>query len=108
MPGPARRARGGCGAAARDLRVGRGLTFLAAGPIYAASATQGHFMKLAIPDMTCGHCKAVVERTIIDLDSEADVVVDLAAHTVEIATTAAPEAILTALKAEGYPARRIA
>lgn len=64
-------------------------------------------MKLSIPDMTCGHCKAVVERTIIDLDSNADVVVDIAAHTAEIATTAAPEAILTALKAEGYPAERI-
>ena len=65
-------------------------------------------MKLSIPDMTCGHCKAVVERTIIDLDSKADVVVDFAAHTAEVATTATPEAILTALKAEGYPAERIA
>lgn len=65
-------------------------------------------MKFSIPDMTCGHCKAVVERTIIDLDSKADVVVDIAAHTVEVATTAAPEAVLTALEAEGYPAKRIA
>ncbi len=62
-------------------------------------------MKLSIPDMSCGHCKAVVERTIIDLDSNADVIVDLGAKTAEVKTTAAPEAILTALKAEGYPAK---
>ncbi len=65
-------------------------------------------MKLSIPDMTCGHCKAVVERTIIDLDSEADVIVDVAGHTAEITTTAAPEAIIEALKTQGYPATRIA
>lgn len=61
-------------------------------------------MKFSIPDMSCGHCKAVVERTIIDLDSNADVIVDLGAKTAEVKTTAAAEAILAALKAEGYPA----
>lgn len=61
-------------------------------------------MNLSIPDMTCTHCKQVVERTIIELDSSADVVVDLDARTVAVKTTSAPEAILTALKAQGYPA----
>ena len=65
-------------------------------------------MKLAIPDMSCSHCKATVERTIIDLDSKADVIVNLDAKTAEVKTTAAPEAILTALKVEGYPARIVA
>lgn len=64
-------------------------------------------MKLSIPDMTCGHCKAVVERTIIDLDSGADVVVDLQRHTADVKTTAAAEAIISALTSEGYPAERI-
>ncbi|MCU9849799.1 heavy-metal-associated domain-containing protein [Defluviimonas sp. WL0024] len=64
-------------------------------------------MKFLIPDMSCGHCKAVVERTIIDLDSNADVVVNVAAKTAEVKTTSAPEAILTALKAEGYPAKLV-
>jgi copper chaperone len=54
--------------------------------------------------MTCGHCKATVERTIIDIDSGADVTVDLASHTATVKTTAPAEAILNALKAEGYPA----
>lgn len=61
-------------------------------------------MKLSIPDMTCGHCKATVERTITAVDSAAVVKVDLAGHTVDVTTTAAPDAVLEALKAEGYPA----
>lgn len=61
-------------------------------------------MKLSVPDMTCGHCKAAVEKAIIDLDSSADVRVDLPSRTVEVETTAAEGAILNALAAEGYPA----
>lgn len=64
-------------------------------------------MKLHIPDMTCGHCKAVVERTIIDLDSSASVLVDLGSHTAEVQTTVPAEAIIGALKTEGYSAERI-
>lgn len=63
-------------------------------------------MKFSIPDMTCGHCKGVVERTIIDIDSHASVRVDLAAHTAEVQTTAPAEAIIEALRAEGYTATR--
>jgi copper chaperone len=61
-------------------------------------------MKLNVPDMTCGHCKAAVEKAIIDLDSAADVRVDLPGRTVEVTTTAAESAVLNALLAEGYPA----
>lgn len=64
-------------------------------------------MKFSIPDMTCGHCKAVVERTIIDIDSDASVVVNLGSHTAEVETTAPAEAIIEALKTEGYAAERI-
>jgi copper chaperone len=61
-------------------------------------------MKLSIPDMSCGHCKAVVEKTIIDLDSGADVAVDLASRTAKVTTSLSEGAILNALSAEGYPA----
>lgn len=61
-------------------------------------------MRLKIPDMTCGHCKATVERAVTTLDSNADVVVDLPGHTADISTTAPAEAVLNALKAEGYDA----
>lgn len=61
-------------------------------------------MRLSIPDMSCGHCKAAVERAVSAADPAAVVVVDLEAHSAEV-TTAAPLAkILAALDAEGYPA----
>ena len=61
-------------------------------------------MKLSIPDMSCGHCKAVVEKTIAGQDPAARVVVDLRAKTVDVSSSVALEAILAALAAEGYPA----
>lgn len=61
-------------------------------------------MKLNIPDMSCGHCKATVEKTIVDLDDKADVIVDLDKRTAEVSTTLPADAILNALAAEGYPA----
>ena len=45
-----------------------------------------------------------MERTIIDLDSTADVVVDLGAHTVQVETKTPADMVLKALAAEGYPA----
>lgn len=61
-------------------------------------------MKLSVPDMSCGHCKAVVEKTIAEQDAGASVVIDLATRTAEVSTTAAPDRILAALAAQGYPA----
>ncbi len=65
-------------------------------------------MKLSIPDMTGEESKATVERAIIDIDSAADVIVDLDAKTAEVRTTAAEGAILNALRAGGYPAAVVA
>ena len=64
-------------------------------------------MKFSIPDMSCSHCQATVERTIIDIDSRADVVGDLTHRTVEVTSTAVAEAILAALAAEGFPAKLV-
>lgn len=61
-------------------------------------------MILNVPDMSCGHCKAAVEKAIAGTDAAAAVVVDLPAHRVEVTTAAAPAAILAALDAAGYPA----
>lgn len=62
-------------------------------------------MRLSIPDMSCGHCKAAVEKAVAAADPAARVQVDLPARTAEIETAAAPEAVLAALAAEGYPAQ---
>ena len=58
-----------------------------------------------IPDMTCGHCKETVEKTILELDGSAKVTVDLDTHNVDVETQTAPDAIVTALKTAGYQAQ---
>ena len=62
-------------------------------------------LKLSVPDMTCGHCKAAVERAIAATDAGAKVQVDLDSHTVAVETSAPTDALLRALSGEGYEAR---
>jgi len=60
--------------------------------------------KLNVPEMSCGHCKASVEKAVASVDASASVVVDLENRTVEISGTADAAALLDALKGEGYEA----
>ena len=62
--------------------------------------------KLNVPDMTCGHCKAAVEKAVAGVDAFAKVAVDLDTRTVEIDSNADLAAILAALKEEGYEATK--
>lgn len=62
-------------------------------------------IKLSVPDMTCGHCKATVEKAVAGVDPTAKVAVDLAAHSVEITSGVDTPTLISALKAEGYEAR---
>ncbi|MBI1418920.1 MAG: hypothetical protein GC146_17045 [Limimaricola sp.] len=57
-----------------------------------------------VPDMSCGHCKAAVEKAVAKLDAQARVTVDLDTKIVEVEGTPTPEAVVAALDAEGYPA----
>lgn len=58
-------------------------------------------MKLKVPDMSCGHCKAAVEQAIAAVGARASV--DLEAREVEV--SGLPEAtVLAALKGAGYEA----
>lgn len=59
---------------------------------------------LAIPDMTCGHCKASVEAAIHNLDAVAKVEVDLTTRTASIDSSATPTAIIAALDSIGFNA----
>jgi copper chaperone len=62
--------------------------------------------KLNVPDMTCGHCKAAVEKAVAGVDASAKVAVDLDTRTVEIDSNAGLATILAALKEEGYEATK--
>lgn len=59
---------------------------------------------LNVPDMTCGHCKASVEKAVAGVDPAAKVVVDLTTGKVDVTTTAAPATLIGALKAVGFAA----
>ena len=59
-------------------------------------------LKLKVPDMSCGHCAATIEKAARSVDPAAQVEVDLAARVATIATTAQPDRICTAIRTAGY------
>ncbi len=60
---------------------------------------------LNLPNMACGHCEKTVRKTISSVDPDAQVKVDLGSRTVTVESSANPDTITDALKAEGYPSR---
>lgn len=60
--------------------------------------------RINVANMTCGHCKAAVEKAVASVDPEARVSVDLPGRTVEVDSDAADQALLAAVQAEGYDA----
>lgn len=57
-----------------------------------------------IPDMSCGHCKATVEKTILALDPEARIEFDMTARRISLDTRAEADKVQAALAIAGYPA----
>jgi copper chaperone len=60
-------------------------------------------MEFTLPDISCGHCAAAVERTIKRIDANATVQIDVATKHVSVATHATREQLAAALSEEGYP-----
>lgn len=60
---------------------------------------------LHLPDMACGHCEKTVRKTIVGVDPDAQVMVDLTTRTVSVESSADAGVIADALKAQGYPSR---
>lgn len=61
-------------------------------------------LKLSVPEMSCGHCKAAVEKAVASIDAQAGVDFDLQARTVQVTSAASADSLIAALKAEGYEA----
>jgi len=59
---------------------------------------------LNVPEMSCGHCKAAIEKVVTKLDVGAELSFDMDKRTVGVNSSAALESILGALKSEGYEA----
>lgn len=56
-------------------------------------------MKFIVEDMTCGHCKAAIEKAVADAGGNATV--DLAAHSVAVEGIT-PEIAETVIRDAGY------
>ncbi len=62
-------------------------------------------MEFNIPDMSCGHCASVITKTVKQVDSDAQVSIDLASKKVTVQTTEDRETVAAALAEAGYPAQ---
>lgn len=63
-------------------------------------------MRMTIPDMTCGHCRASVEKAVASAAPGARVTVDLAARTAEVEGAADEARVIEAVRAAGFAAER--
>lgn len=61
-------------------------------------------MKFHVPEMSCGHCVAAIEKAVKTADPSATIQTDLAAHAAEIDSTVSTAALLQVLAEAGYPA----
>lgn len=60
-------------------------------------------LNLRIPNMSCGHCAATIEKAVKTVDPCAKIRVDVAEKTVSIDTTARAETIKAVVETAGYP-----
>ncbi len=63
--------------------------------------------KFNVPDMSCGHCTAAIEKEIKGADQAANVSCDLSDQSVTIQSHLTPDALLAVIKQAGYEATRI-
>ena len=61
-------------------------------------------IELNVSGMTCGHCKAAVEKALMGVAGVERAEVDLEAGTARVQGDAAPGALIEAVKEEGYGA----
>jgi copper chaperone len=60
-------------------------------------------MKFHVPDMSCGHCVATIEKALKAADPMATLRTDLNARTAERETAVSSDAISQVLATAGYP-----
>jgi copper chaperone len=59
-------------------------------------------LKLKVPDMSCGHCAATIDKAAKSVDPTAQVDVDLTTKVATIATTAPADRMGSAIRDAGY------
>ncbi len=58
--------------------------------------------RLSVPDMSCGHCTAAIEKAIKAIDPAARVSCDLGTHVVEVESALSEQALSDAIRNAGY------
>ena len=59
-------------------------------------------LKIAVNDMTCGHCASVITRAVKETDAAARCEIDLVARTVSIASAEPARDFVAAIAQAGY------
>ena len=57
-----------------------------------------------VQGMSCGHCVKAITQAVKSKDPAADVQIDLGAKTVQVLSSLPADAVLAAIKEEGYEA----
>jgi copper chaperone len=61
-------------------------------------------IKFNVPDMSCGHCTAAIEKAVTGADDTAELAFDLEARTVTVTSALDETTLALLLEREGYPA----
>ncbi len=64
--------------------------------------------RFSVPDMSCGHCTAAIEKAIAAIDPAAKVSCDLDARTVDVDSSLNQQALSGAIREAGYEATTLA
>lgn len=59
-------------------------------------------IEFQVDDMTCGHCAAVITRTVTDIEPAAKVDIDLTTHRVRITAAGEAQRFEAAIRDAGY------
>lgn len=66
------------------------------------STEETKMLVLNVPEMSCGHCVATIEKAVHSVDPAARIAADLGSKSVRVESTAGADAIRQALDAAGY------
>lgn len=64
-------------------------------------------MKFSVPEMSCGHCTAAIEKSVKAADPASQVECNLDSHEVSVESSLDRTAVLAAIKEAGYDAEAL-